>query len=49
MDSPEWRAATHNRAPKKAASLGSQEPYVKATENKKPIDINGLLNDLKAS
>jgi hypothetical protein len=41
MDSPEWRGDT---APKKAASLGFRETYVKADENKKPIDINGLLN-----
>jgi hypothetical protein len=33
-------------APDKAASLGFREPYVKAGKKKKPIDINGLLNDL---
>jgi hypothetical protein len=35
---------TAKRAPKKAASLGFREPYVKAAQKKKPIDINGLLN-----
>jgi len=29
---------------KKSRSLGFQQTYVKVKKNKKPIDINGLLN-----
>jgi hypothetical protein len=39
------RRRTRPLTPKKAASLGFQEPYVKVAKNKKPIDINGLLNE----
>jgi hypothetical protein len=45
MNSPEWRAG----APKKAASLGFRETYVKLKGNKKPIDINGLLAILEVA
>jgi hypothetical protein len=43
-DSDQQTAANHA---KKARSLGFQPSYVKPSTNKKPIDINGLLNQDK--